>query len=111
LEKIISNLITNAIKYSGENTEIKIETARLKDTLKIKVKDEGIGIDKKTLEFIFNPFYRAESVVHIQGTGLGLNIVKSFVEVLGGEIFVESEPGKGTVFEVQIRTNLNLANI
>ncbi|MFQ5532049.1 MAG: PAS domain S-box protein, partial [Candidatus Nanoarchaeia archaeon] len=95
VEKIITNLLSNAIKYSGEGTKIIIETRKLKNSYVIIVKDEGIGIDEKILDFIFNPFYRADNVMHIHGTGLGLNIVKRFVTLLGGNVSVKSKLNKG----------------
>lgn len=101
---IFSNLIANAIKYStAEPTvEIKVETDDQKT--EISVKDNGIGIPANEIEKIFEPFYRGKNTRSTSGTGLGLSIVKYAVNLLKGQIFVESEINKGTTFIVQIPT-------
>lgn len=102
LKNILINLITNASKYSSEGQEI-ILTAKSKNgVMMIKVQDFGIGIPAAEQKNLFQPFYRAENVTNIQGTGLGLNIVKRYVELLKGKIEFISEESKGTTFTIII---------
>ncbi len=93
---IIINLVSNAIKFSDEGTRIAI-TGNVKDGIaSISVSDEGIGISKSDKEHLFSSFFRATNATNIQGTGLGLHIVKRYVDLLGGTVNVESELHKGT---------------
>lgn len=96
LQLILTNIIQNAIKYSNENSEIDIHISQNKDLTKIEVKDYGIGIPKKDLKNIFSRYFRAENVLNMQGTGIGLNISKTHTENLGGKIIISSEEHKGT---------------
>lgn len=100
--QVLGNLLSNAIKYSNEESKIMIESNVRKDSLIVTVKDEGIGIDNDDIPYIFDPFYRTKNATQIEGTGLGLNIVKRMVEVLKGRVKVESQIGKGSTFEVVI---------
>lgn len=99
---ILNNLLSNAYKYSpnGGSIELIID-ANNKDVI-IEVKDQGIGIPKNELSKIFESFYRTKSVAGISGTGLGLAIIKRAVDLHGGELFVESELGCGTVFTIKL---------
>lgn len=103
-EKIVSltltNLLYNAIKYSPEDTTIDIQVEILPDTLKLHVLDHGIGIPEKDQKFIFERYFRAENVLLTQGTGIGLNTVKTHIENLGGEISFTSKENKGSTFSV-----------
>jgi signal transduction histidine kinase len=72
------------------------------DTLVLVVRDEGIGIPQNELKYLFDRFFRASNVTNIQGTGLGLNIVKRYVDLLAGEIEFTSENGKGSTFTVTL---------
>ncbi|MEZ4875322.1 MAG: PAS domain-containing sensor histidine kinase [Flavobacteriaceae bacterium] len=101
LELVLTNLINNAIKYSPENSQIDIRVVQ-GGTLGIYVSDQGIGIPKKEQKFIFNRYFRAENALLNQGTGIGLNIAKSHLENLGGDITFESEENKGSTFKVSI---------
>jgi len=100
LSGAIQNLIANSIKYSNGSKWLKISARNGDNQLKIIVEDKGIGIEKQDLKHIFEPFYRAKSVVdeQIHGNGLGLSLVKQTVEAHGGKISVESEIGKGSKF-------------
>jgi len=98
LELILSNLIHNSIKYSGENTIIQIAVYQNNDTIIFKIKDEGIGIPQKDQKFIFNRYFRAENALNIQGTGIGLNIIKAHIENLKGKISFSSEENSGSEF-------------
>ncbi|WP_179352723.1 sensor histidine kinase [Winogradskyella vidalii] len=94
----LTNLLNNAITYSQAHKTIAISVAQNETTTTIKVKDEGIGIPQKDQKNIFNRYYRSENVSTIQGTGIGLNIVKNHLENLGGTITFESEEHVGTTF-------------
>ena len=102
LKIIFSNLLSNASKYSGENKPIHCRLADEGNHFHLEVRDEGIGIPKEDQVFLFSRFFRAHNVENIKGTGLGLNIVKQYVDMLGGSITFESAEGKGTSFYVLI---------
>jgi len=106
--QIIRNLLDNAIKFSHVGNKIIISTHRLDNMYQIKVLDEGIGITKEKLTRIFEPFYQADSssTRSYDGAGLGLYLVKSYITLHDGEIEVESETGKGTVFTASVPINL-----
>ncbi|HVM86967.1 MAG TPA: PAS domain S-box protein [Puia sp.] len=101
LRNIILNLLSNAIKYSEENKTIWF-SAKVNSNLKILVKDEGIGIPENEQKNIFGKFSRASNANGIQGTGLGLNIVKKYVELLNGNIHFFSKYNEGTTFTVEL---------
>ena len=110
IREIIMNLLSNAVKYTSEGGKIVLdidEKPSARDgfmTLQIRVSDNGIGISKEYVPYIFDAFTRERSSSEsgIIGTGLGLHIVKSFVDLMNGDISVESESGKGTCFTVEI---------
>jgi signal transduction histidine kinase len=106
VENIIINLLSNTIKYSADHTKIQLTTRLENKTLYIDVKDEGMGIPKAEQNHLFERFFRAKNVVNIQGTGLGLNIVKRYVELMQGEISFESKENAGTTFFVKLPANL-----
>lgn len=101
IKQIITNLISNAIKY-GEGKPIEVSTEVKDGKAIIKVKDHGEGIDKKYHETIFNCFQRVVSREKVSGLGLGLYIVRQLVEAHNGTVKVESEPGKGALFIVEL---------
>ena len=105
LKNILNNLISNAIKYSKENGEVIFSTEVNDTTLVITIKDNGIGIPEKEQQHLFERFFRAKNVVSIQGTGLGLNIVKKYVDIVKGSIKFESKIDKGTTFTVKLPIN------
>lgn len=98
LKNILFNLLSNASKYSGEGKDIKLNTEVSSDEVRITVADQGIGIPEADQAHLFTPFFRAQNVTNIQGTGLGLNIVKKYVDIIGGTLRYESTLGKGTTF-------------
>ena len=103
LRQIVLNLLDNAVKFTDRG-EIQIAASQQNGSLKLVVSDTGIGIPKEELNKIFEEFHRGDSssTKQYRGTGLGLAIVKQFVGVLGGEVAVESEVGKGSVFTVTL---------
>ena len=102
LKNIFLNLLSNAIKYSSDNQTIHFSNTLLDQTIQIEIKDEGIGIPLVDQEHLFSRFFRANNVSNIQGTGLGLNIVKKYVELMNGSITFKSEEQKGTTFTILI---------
>ncbi|MCS5491870.1 hybrid sensor histidine kinase/response regulator [Algoriphagus limi] len=102
LYQVFENLLSNAIKYSKDNGDV-IFTLDFEDGfLKGKVEDFGIGIPKSEQSQLFDRFFRAKNVGIVEGSGLGLSIVKKCLEVMNGDITFTSEVGKGTTFEVSI---------
>jgi len=102
LELALSNLINNAVKYSPQNTSIDIEVAAKNKNLEFKIIDQGIGIPEKDQKYIFNRYFRAENALNSQGTGIGLNIVKSHLENLGGSIQFSSKENVGSTFTFEL---------
>lgn len=102
MRQIISNLVSNAVKYSPPHKNIMVSLQHMQEALLLKVQDEGIGIPEADLKHLFEPFHRAANVGTIPGTGLGLVITKESVELHGGFINVESELGVGTTFTITI---------
>ncbi|MDR3697408.1 PAS domain-containing sensor histidine kinase [Mucilaginibacter sp.] len=101
LKHCVFNLISNAIKYSGEDGVVEVKTSKNEKQCIISVKDNGIGIPAEDQANLFEPFFRAGNIGTIQGTGLGLNIVKRYVELMHGEISFKSNE-KGTTFEISL---------
>jgi signal transduction histidine kinase/ligand-binding sensor domain-containing protein len=102
IRHIITNLLSNSIKFSSEGSEIIIEILKINSEFAIKIKDSGIGIPNDYLDKIFEPFIRADNVKNINGTGFGLTVVKRAVELLGGEIICSSVLNEGTIFSLYL---------
>ncbi len=102
LRNIVLNVLSNAIKYSKKEGLIKFRSSVEVGKLIIKVQDYGIGIPEEELPHIFNRFFRAENASYIQGTGLGLNIVKKYVKLLNGNIYCKSKLNEGSTFTVEL---------
>jgi two-component system phosphate regulon sensor histidine kinase PhoR len=102
IEKVISNLISNAINYSPDGGKVSVSARGVGDLVEIAVADTGVGIAPEELPKIFDKFYRVKHprTRHVTGTGLGLSLVKGIVESYHGRIEVESAPGQGTTFRV-----------
>ncbi|MDH3663733.1 MAG: HAMP domain-containing histidine kinase, partial [Alphaproteobacteria bacterium] len=101
IRQVISNLISNAIKYSPGTTNVWIQgNANDDGGIEISVRDEGVGIPEAELEKLFQRFFRASTSTGIVGTGIGLHMVKTLVDIHGGQINVASTPGEGTTFTV-----------
>jgi signal transduction histidine kinase len=107
LKQILFNLLSNAAKFT-EQGEIKVSASPENGNLKLAVADTGIGMKKEALEHIFEEFQQAEKTTASKygGTGLGLAIVKKFINLMGGDIGVESEEGKGSKFTITLPMEL-----
>lgn len=103
LRNILINLVSNALKYSGEDGEVIITARQALDHLTLIIKDNGIGISEEDLKHMTDRFFRGTNAINIQGTGLGLHIVKKYLEVMGGNIEFASKLNQGT--EVTITFN------
>lgn len=102
LKTILQNLLSNAIKYSPEQSHITISTLCDPESCILEVTDEGMGIPEEEQKHLFERFFRAYNATNIQGTGLGLNIVREYVELMNGEITFTSRLNEGTTFRVKI---------
>ncbi|MDH3579769.1 MAG: ATP-binding protein, partial [Hyphomicrobiales bacterium] len=102
LNQIFTNLVSNAVKYSSEGSEITIEGRREDEEVVVSVRDHGIGIDEDDLPKMFTRFFRAKTSTGIAGTGIGLNLVKTLVEMQGGSVSVQSIKGEGSTFTVRL---------
>jgi len=102
MRQILTNLVTNAIKYSPEDKAVVVHLQATGTTLILQVRDEGIGIPAADLKHLFQPFHRAANAGEIAGTGLGLTITKEAVELHGGTIAVDTQLGLGTTFTIDI---------
>lgn len=101
LGHVITNLVTNALKYSPEHTPVSLRTSIRNGKVTITVEDHGMGIPKEDQQHLFERFFRGSNVMTIQGTGLGLNIVRRYLDLIGGHISFVSSPGR-TVFHVEL---------
>ncbi len=107
LRNILINLISNAAKFSEEDTPIAISAKGDKERSTIAVADKGIGISKKDQEHLFTMFYRGSNVTNIQGTGLGLHIVKRYLDLINGTVNLQSTLGKGTSITITFPNDTN----
>ncbi len=106
-KNILINLLSNASKFSGEEMPIEIKCNVQNDSAIISVTDHGIGIPKEDQHHLFSSFFRGGNVTNIQGTGLGLHIVKRYIDLLSGRVHLQSELNKGTTVTFQIPINNN----
>ncbi len=110
LKNVILNLLSNAIKYSKKDGLVELIIGSKGEELEIAVKDHGIGIPAVDQKHMFERFFRAHNVTNIKGTGLGLNIVKRYLDLLDGDITFKSKEGVGTTFVVTIPISLTQNN-
>jgi PAS domain S-box-containing protein len=108
LKNILLNLFSNAIKYSEQGKSIYFEFSMDEKSLYFSIRDEGIGIPSEEQEHLFTRFFRAHNVENIQGTGLGLTIVKRYLELMDGSIHFESHLGVGTIFKISLPRILSI---
>jgi PAS domain S-box-containing protein len=101
LGNIVNNLVTNSIKYSPENSPIYV-SSDVNSKIHLSVQDKGIGIPEADQKHLFDRFYRASNAGTAQGTGLGLHIMKHYVEMLNGSIILQSKPGQGTHVQIAL---------
>ncbi|MFP4471292.1 MAG: tetratricopeptide repeat protein [Bacteroidales bacterium] len=102
MQHIFANLLSNAIKYSGDFPVVNFRVEKENGMLRLSISDNGIGIDPDDMKYIFDDFHRGINVGTIQGTGLGMSIVKNCVALIGGDIKIDSELEKGTTVTVTI---------
>jgi len=102
LTRLFQNLISNAVKFSPSGGDVGVTVDRVEDDAVLAVRDHGVGIPPEDRGAIFERFRRGTNVKGIPGTGIGLTLAKEIVEADGGRIFVESVPGKGSVFTVRL---------
>lgn len=100
LKNILINLIGNAVKFSKENSHIRIIANAGDGSMEIAVKDEGIGISREDQQHLFTSFFRGKNAENIQGTGLGLHIVSRYLNLISGDVKIDSELGKGTTITI-----------
>ena len=105
-KNIIINLIANAIKFSGENQNIYLDIIIDSNEIKIIVRDEGIGISPDDQKHLFERFFRGKNATNIQGTGLGLNIVLKYLELMNGMIEMHSVLDEGSTFVITLPNDL-----
>jgi len=105
MNRVVSNLIENAIKYAGKNKTISIKTWDDPQWVYIEIKDNGVGIKPEDITHIFDKFYRVknDSTHAIKGSGLGLYLVKYFIELHSGTIAADSQLGVGTTFTIKLK--------
>lgn len=102
VRNILLNLLSNSLKYSAENTVINLRTDIKGRDLVIEIQDQGIGIPKEEQKHLFERFFRAHNVTNLQGTGLGLNIVRRYLDLMGGSIDFTSMENVGTTFTITL---------
>jgi signal transduction histidine kinase len=104
LAQVLDNLISNAIKYTPDGGRVRVDASARQDRVTIAVRDTGIGMGAEERAHVFEPFFRADDVKErgIKGTGIGLVIVKAFVEAHDGSVIVESKPGSGSCFTIEL---------
>jgi PAS domain S-box-containing protein len=103
LKQVVLNLLTNAIKYNREQGRIEVRAEAWDGKVRLRVRDTGVGMTPEETRSVFDPFYRSEAHASgIEGTGIGLAIVKTLVHRMGGEIQVQSQPGQGSTFELTL---------
>ncbi|MEP6845390.1 MAG: PAS domain-containing sensor histidine kinase, partial [Panacibacter sp.] len=105
LRNILINLLGNAIKYSDENMHVWLKASCTGHTVTITIKDEGIGISKEDQEHLFTTFFRGRNAANIQGTGLGLHIVKRYADLIEADIELKSNLNKGTTVAIRFTEN------
>ncbi len=109
LDQVFTNLLTNAVKYSGTSKRIDIACAVLPDAVTIAVRDFGIGVAEDELAKLFTRFYRASTARGLPGTGIGLNLARELVILHKGDLTVESRVGEGSTFTVSLPRRAELA--
>lgn len=102
LKNVMINLLTNAVKFSPENKSVRIMAIKAGDWLRLYVEDQGIGISDEDQQHLFSSFYRGKNATNIQGTGLGLHIVKRYLDLLGADVLIRSKLNEGTTVCIDV---------
>ena len=102
LDQVLTNLLSNAVKYAPGEPDIQVEAYSDGGQVVIQVRDHGLGIDEDDLAKLGERFFRAKTSNGIAGTGIGLNLVKTLVEMHDGSISIQSKQGKGSTFTVRL---------
>jgi signal transduction histidine kinase len=102
--QVFTNLVSNAVKYTNAGGTVQVSACTSAFGVQVTVSDTGVGIAAEELAQVFKKFYRAKNAGRRSGTGIGLALVKGLVSGMGGQITVESEPGRGSAFTVEFRT-------
>jgi len=110
LRKILVNLLSNAVKYSGPGSVVTVRGICRNGQLRLNVEDQGVGIAPDDQEHLFERFFRAKNVANIAGTGLGLHIVGRYVDLMGGQVSLQSELNKGTIVTLTLPYENNTAD-
>lgn len=105
LEHVFSNLLSNAVKYSPDDHQIEVKGGTEEEQVWVSVTDQGIGIPREDVQYMFGRYFRAENATGISGSGIGLNICKQFVEMHGGTIELDTTEGQGSTFTVRLPIN------
>ena len=105
LKNILINLITNAIKFSDDGSPIYLKSNVQDGQATVSVADKGIGVSEEDQEHLFSSFFRGKNAMNIQGTGLGLHIVKRYIDLLHGDVHLKSRLNEGTTISFSIPVN------
>ena len=100
MRQILTNLISNAIKYSPGLLPLRVHIKQCKKEMILIVRDQGIGIPEADMKYLFTPFFRGSNIGNVPGTGLGLNIIQESVQLHGGKVDVQSRVGEGTTIRL-----------
>ena len=113
IQRVILNLLSNAIKFTPENGVISVYIYKEKENVVIEVKDNGVGIPKEKIDYIFHRFYQVDNLYtrHNEGSGIGLCIVKEIIDIHDGKIQIESEINKGSTFKISLPRHLKANEI
>jgi signal transduction histidine kinase len=105
LKHIVMNLLSNALKFSPENTTVTLSSKKNDLYFSLVCKDKGLGISPEDQQHLFERFFRGTNVTNIQGTGLGLHIISKYTELMNGVVSCQSELNAGTTFEILFPQN------
>lgn len=109
LRQVIANLLSNAVKYSPDSPMVHVSGSMVDGYAQVTVRDHGIGVAERELPSLFNQFFRASTAAHISGAGVGLHLVKSFVEMHNGQVEATSVEGEGSTFTIRLPIDLPLS--
>jgi signal transduction histidine kinase len=111
LIQVVTNYLSNGIKYSNGKTDVTLTIEHDECSVTVSVKDEGLGISKEQLPYIFQRFFRAEKTKNLEGIGLGLYLCQQIIVAHGGNVWVESEEGKGSTFYFSVPTAVKFGGV